>query len=79
MDKFLEIDFSFPIDPKACVYKFVAEFGNRRIEGVVKEKEEAKREFQQAVSQGKQAVYAEVDPNSKDIMNLEIGNLGPKE
>lgn len=31
------------------------------------------------MSQGKQAVYAEIDPNSKDIMNMEIGNLGPGE
>jgi hypothetical protein len=31
------------------------------------------------VKQGKQAVYAEIDPNSKDIMNMEIGNLGPGE
>lgn len=31
------------------------------------------------MSQGKQAVYAEIDPNSKDIINMEIGNLGPGE
>jgi Ca-activated chloride channel family protein len=45
-DKFLEVEYSFPISPSACVYRFVAEFGNTRIEGVVKEKEEAKREYQ---------------------------------
>ncbi len=30
-EKFLEIEFSFPIDPNACIYKYVAEFGNNRI------------------------------------------------
>jgi hypothetical protein len=78
-EKFLEIEFSFPIDPKACIYRFVAEFGNKRVEGIVKEKEEAKKEYNEAVKQGKQAVYAEIDPNSKDIMNMEIGNVGPNE
>jgi hypothetical protein len=30
-DKFLELEYSFPISPNACVYRFVAEFGNTRI------------------------------------------------
>jgi len=37
-DKFLEVDYSFPINPNACVYRFTAQFGNSRIEGIVKEK-----------------------------------------
>ncbi len=44
-DKSLEVEYNFPINPKACVYKFVAEFGKTRIEGVVKEKEQAKKEY----------------------------------
>lgn len=36
--QFLEVEFSFPIDPNSCIYKFVAEFGDSRIEGIVKEK-----------------------------------------
>ena len=38
-EKFLELEYSFPINPNACVYRFVAEFGKTRIEGLVKEKE----------------------------------------
>lgn len=38
-EKFLEVDYCFPINPNSCVYKFVALFGNNRIEGIVKEKE----------------------------------------
>ena len=37
-DKFLEMEYNFPVHPEACIYKFIAEFGNVRIEGVVKEK-----------------------------------------
>jgi hypothetical protein len=38
-EKFLELEYSFPINPSACVYRFSAEFGKVRVEGVVKEKE----------------------------------------
>ena len=48
-EKFLEMEYSFPINPSACIYTFTAEFGKTRIEGVVKEKEEAKKEYQEAV------------------------------
>ena len=39
------MEYSFPINPEACVYKFTAQFGKTRIEGVLKEKEEAKKEY----------------------------------
>jgi hypothetical protein len=29
-----------------CLYRFIAEFGNKKIEGIIKEKEEAKKEYQ---------------------------------
>ena len=32
------MEYSFPVDPQACIYKFSAEFGTTRIEGIVKEK-----------------------------------------
>lgn len=48
------------------------------IEGIVKEKEEAKKEYEQAKSQGRQVAMGSIDEDSKDIMNLEIGNIPPK-
>ena len=47
-DQFLDVDFSFPLDPNCSIYKFSAEFMEEKIEGVVKEKEEAKKEFELA-------------------------------
>ena len=38
LDKNLEVEYSFPLDPNSCIYKFVAQFGNKRIQGIVKEK-----------------------------------------
>lgn len=47
------------------------------IEGIVKEKEEAKKEFEQAKKEGRQAVIGTLDEDSRDILNLEIGNIPP--
>lgn len=30
-DQFLELEYSFPIEPNICIYRFVAEFGKTRI------------------------------------------------
>ena len=30
-DKFLELEYMFPIDPSICVYRFIATFGKTRI------------------------------------------------
>lgn len=72
------MEYSFPINPEACVYRFVAEFGNTRIEGVVKEKEEARKEYQQAIQEGRKAAYGELNAESKDILNLKVGNIPPR-
>lgn len=48
------------------------------IEGKVKEKEEAKKEYEKAKREGRQAVIGTIDPRSKDIMTLEIGNIPPE-
>ena len=44
-EQYLEVDYAFPIHPESAIYKFWVEFGKVKIEGVVKEKEEAKKEF----------------------------------
>ena len=59
--KFLELEYSFCISKQACLHRFAAVFANRRMEGVVKEKELAQKEFHEAVRQGKQAALGEVD------------------
>ena len=78
-ETFLEVGYSFPINPNACVYRFTAEFGKTRVLGVVREKEEAKREYKEAVAHGKRAVIGNIDENSKDILHLKVGNIGPRE
>ncbi len=45
----------------------------------MKEKEQAKQEYQQAINEGKKAAYGELNADSKDILNLKVGNVPPKE
>ena len=39
------MEYAFPSDTKNCFYKFVADYDNIKIEGVVKEKEQAQKEY----------------------------------
>lgn len=54
---FLEVEYSFPKDPNACLYSFQAKFDDTLLIGKVKEKEEAKQEYQEALKQGRQVAY----------------------
>jgi hypothetical protein len=49
-------------------------YGNR---GIVKEKKQAKQEYEQAVSSGRQAALLEQDKN--DVFTCVVGNLKPNE
>lgn len=77
-NRFITVTYSFPIQPKSSLYKFVAKFGKVVVEGVVKEKEQAQKEYEQAKSEGRQVAIGQLDVNSKDIINLEIGNIPPR-
>ena len=48
-DQFLEVEYNFPVNPDACIYRLVAQFGKIRVEGVVREKEEARTEYKTAI------------------------------
>jgi hypothetical protein len=78
LEQVLEVDFALPIVPESSIYKFEARFGDVTIKGVVKEKGEAKEEFAQAQEEGRQTVLGNIDPNSRDILNFQIGNIPPR-
>ena len=51
-----DVEYVFPLPPSAAVCSFKAIIDDTKvIQGVVKEKEDAKREFKEAVAQGKTA------------------------
>jgi Ca-activated chloride channel homolog len=78
-DKFLEVEYRFPVPPEACIYRFAATFAKTRIEGVVKEKEEARKEYEEAIKEGRKAALGELDSESRDILCLKVGNVPPGE
>lgn len=43
----------------------------------MKEKGEAEKEYKEAIKSGKQAALAKYDPNNRDIINLQVGNVAP--
>jgi hypothetical protein len=74
----LELEYLFPIDPSACVTEFKATFGESEIIGLVKDKKEAKGDYEMGLREGRQVAYGEINAKSRDIMCLKIGNVPPK-
>ena len=77
-DKLLDTTFMFPINDRACFANFEAEVGEKKIKGVVKEKEQAKTEFQERKAKGETVAMSEIVEENKDVMKLSIGNVNPK-
>jgi len=73
-----ETEFFFPISTDACFDSFEAKFQDTVIKGVIKEKQEAKELYQEALNQGRTVAYSEIDEETGDIMKVLLGNIPPK-
>ncbi|KAM8905375.1 von Willebrand factor A domain-containing protein 5A-like isoform 1-T1 [Spinachia spinachia] len=78
-DKPLEAVFVFPLPGDAAVCHFSATVGQTEIVAEVKEKQEAREEYDDAVSAGQQAFLLEESERSPDIFSLSVGSLPPGE
>lgn len=66
--------YQLPLDEKAAVIEFRAQIGeNFTIMGIVKEKKQARQEFEEAVNQGQTAFLAE--QTRPDIFEISCGNI----
>ncbi|KAM6178182.1 protein mono-ADP-ribosyltransferase PARP4 [Rhynchocyon petersi] len=72
----IEAKYVFPLDDKAAVCGFEAFINGKHIIGEVKEKEEAHREYQEAISQGHGAYL--MDQDAPDVFTVSVGNIPPK-
>lgn len=70
-----DVTYKFPISSKLVFGGIEAIFRNRRVEGLIKKKAEAKAEFIQNKIRGNTVAYAEQLVDTQDIMRLELGNL----
>uniref|UniRef100_A0A8D2ZFC4 von Willebrand factor A domain-containing protein 5A-like n=1 Tax=Scophthalmus maximus TaxID=52904 RepID=A0A8D2ZFC4_SCOMX len=78
-DKPIEAVFVFPLPGDAAVCHFSATIGQTQIVAEVKEKQEAREEYDDALSSGQQAFLLEESEQSPDIFTLSVGSLPPGE
>jgi len=73
----IEATYTFPIDSDAAISGFNASVAGRRIEGIVKTKEEAFEVYDQAIEHGNSAFL--LDEEQPDIFTVSVGNMEPGE
>ena len=71
----LEATYIFPFPDRAAVTDFRMDVAGRVIEGVLKERGQARREYSQAMRQGHRASIAEEE--RPGVFSLRVGNLMP--
>lgn len=76
-DVALEATYVFPLPDRAAVTGFVMEADDRVIEGVLKERGQARADYDQALSEGRRAAIAEED--RPDVFTIRVGNILPGE
>lgn len=73
----LEATYIFPLPSRAAVSAFVMQTQSRRIVGELQERGAARRQYQEAVAQGKQAALAEEE--RAEVFTMTVGNIPPQE
>ncbi|KAJ4865416.1 vault protein inter-alpha-trypsin domain-containing protein [Trichoderma breve] len=69
------VKYVFPLYDGVSVVGFECTIGSRVIKGVVKEREEAKQEYQAAVASGKIAGLLEQSLEASDVFSTSLGNI----
>ncbi|KAM4860185.1 protein mono-ADP-ribosyltransferase PARP4 [Thomomys bottae] len=72
----IEAKYIFPLDDKAAVCGFEAFINGKHVVGEIKEKEEAQKEYREAIRQGHGAYL--MDQDAPDVFTVSVGNLPPK-
>uniref|UniRef100_A0A3P9JJP2 VIT domain-containing protein n=1 Tax=Oryzias latipes TaxID=8090 RepID=A0A3P9JJP2_ORYLA len=78
-DKPIEALFVFPLPGDAAVCHFSADIGQTHVVAELKEKQQAREEYDDALSSGQQAFLLEESEQSPDIFSLSVGSLPPGE
>ncbi|KAF2815108.1 uncharacterized protein BDZ99DRAFT_378382, partial [Mytilinidion resinicola] len=70
-----EIKYAFPLFDGVSVVDFKCQVGDRTIYGLVKENDEAKKAYNEAVKRGEKAALLEQLPDAADVFTTTIGNI----
>jgi Ca-activated chloride channel family protein len=73
----LEATYIFPLPDRAAVTAFRMEAADRVVDGVLKERGQARADYDRALAQGKRAAIAEED--RPDVFTIRVGNILPGE
>lgn len=72
----IEVTFSYPLVKDQVVQAFTAVIGNKTVIAKIKNKEVAKKEYEEAKNAGKGTIFAErTTKNRNEFLNLKLGNL----
>ena len=75
--EFLEAIYIFPLGGGAAVSAFEMKVGGRTLKALIKERGEARQDYQNALEKGKRAGLLEQDRDN--VFSLQVGNLPPGE
>lgn len=73
----IEATYVFPLPARAGVTDFAASLAGRRVVGMLKERGQARADYEQALATGQRAAIVEGDRS--DVFSVRVGNLGPGE
>jgi len=73
----LEATYIFPLPARAAVTAMRLECAGRVVEGVLKERAQAREDYDQAIADGKRAAIAEEE--RPDVFTMRVGNIPPGE
>ncbi|CAF2796559.1 unnamed protein product [Rotaria sp. Silwood2] len=71
----IEAKYVFPLDDNSAVCGFEAHINNKVIKGIVKEKEQAKKEYREAIEKGHGAYL--MHQEQAQVFSVAVGNLPP--
>lgn len=77
LDEAIEATYIHPLPDRAAVTRFAVTIGDRRIDGVLRERGEARATYDQAIADGRRAAIAEEE--RPDVFTTRVGNLQPGE
>ncbi|HEV3260719.1 MAG TPA: VIT domain-containing protein, partial [Gemmataceae bacterium] len=77
LDEPLEATYIFPLPDRAAVTGFRLDVAGRVVEGVLKERAEARRDYEQAIQAGHRAAITEQERSN--VFTMRVGNLPPGE
>ncbi|GAA3426568.1 VIT domain-containing protein [Streptosporangium sandarakinum] len=76
-DVALEATYVFPLPDRAAVTAFRMEADGRVVEGILKERGQARADYDRALAEGRRAAIAEED--RPDVFTIRVGNIVPGE